>query len=537
MQNTKLTETLLTVFLRSVERFPERPALDVEGRVLTYAGLFEASADVAHTLQQSLPVDAPGRVGVLAQRSLTMYRGILGTVMAGHALVPLNPGFPTERTVAMAEQAELSALLVDSQGLERLDDLLRAFPRPLAILLPDAQRLEDLQTRWPRHDFRVVGKAPRHADWAPATVSPDDLACLFFTSGSTGIPKGVGVLQRNVARFVEMSQERYRDFGIGETDRFSQFYDITFDSSMFDLYVSWAFGACLCCPSAKEWFNPNRYIADKALTVIDITPSAGHGMNRRNGWAPGRFPELRLCRFGGEALSAELAEAMAAAAPNAVVDNAYGPTECTVDACFYRWDRERSPAECEHGMAPIGYPGHQVGLRVADETLKEVPVGAEGELLISGPQVTPGYWRDPERTANAFVRLDDGRVHYRTGDLVRRPAPGEPLTFLGRLDHQIKIGGVRIELGEVEAALREAAGTDQAVAVGWPRTDSGASGIVAFVVAEGADESAIRGRLRQRLPGVMVPQTIHSLESLPLNANGKVDRKALLSKLEEAATQ
>ncbi|WP_026289464.1 amino acid adenylation domain-containing protein [Thioalkalivibrio sp. AKL12] len=532
MPNAGLTRGMLTGFLRSVERFPDRPALDVEGRAFTYRELFGAGADVAHGLQQALSAGIPARVGVLAQRSLPMYQGILGTLMAGHTLVPLNPGFPAERTIAMAEQADLSGLLVDLQGLERLDELLGAFSRPLAILLPDAERLDELKTRWPRHDFRVIEDSLRPTEWVPATISRDDLACLFFTSGSTGVPKGVGVLQSNVTRFVEMSQERYRDFGINETDRFSQFYDITFDSSMFDLYVSWAFGACLCCPSAKEWFNPNRYIADKALTVIDITPSAGHGMNRRNGWAPGRFPDLRLCRFGGEALSAELAGAMAAAAPNAWIDNAYGPTECTVDACFYRWEPEQSPAECEHGMVPIGYPGNQVGLRVADEALQEVPIGAEGELLISGPQVTPGYWKDPERTAKAFVHLDDGRVHYRTGDLVRRPPPGEPLIFLGRLDHQIKIGGVRIELGEVEAELREAAGTDQAVAVGWPRTESGASGIVAFVVAEEVDEAALRDRLRQRLPAVMVPRTIHSLENLPLNANGKVDRKALVAQLE-----
>ncbi|WP_028484255.1 amino acid adenylation domain-containing protein [Thioalkalivibrio sp. ALE17] len=536
MPNARLTNGLLSGFLRSVEQFPERPALDVEGQVLSYGELFEAAAATAHTLQQSVDGNGtPCRIGVLAQRSLAMYQGLLGTLLAGHTLVPLNPGFPTERTLAMAEQADLSALLVDHQGLERLDDLLRTFSRPLVILLPDAERLDELQAHWPGHGFRVIGDSNRPSDWVPAAVSPDDLACLFFTSGSTGIPKGVGVLQRNAARFVEMSLERYRDFGIDETDRFSQFYDITFDSSMFDLYVSWAFGACLCCPSAKEWFNPNRYIADKALTVIDITPSAGHGMNRRNGWAPGRFPDLRLCRFGGEALSAELAEAMAAAAPKAWIDNAYGPTECTVDACFYRWDPAQSPTECEHGMVPIGYPGNQVKLRVAGEALKEVPVGSEGELLISGPQVTPGYWKDPERTAQAFVHLDDGRVHYRTGDLVRRPGPGEPIIFLGRLDHQIKIGGVRIELGEVEAALREAAGTDQAVAVGWPRTESGASGIVAFVVGDNIEEPALRDRLRQRLPAVMVPRAIHATHELPLNANGKVDRKALIARLDADA--
>lgn len=529
------THGLLDRFVSSARNCADRPALDVEGTVLSYRELFDTAADAAAALESALLAERPARVGVLAQRSLAMYRGILGTLLAGHTLVPLNPTFPVERSLAMAEQADLAAVFVDNGALERLEELLGAVTEPLVVVLPDADSLGELRERWPQHTFVAVGETPRPSDWQPAEVGPDDLACLFFTSGSTGTPKGVGVLHRNAARFVEMSLERYRDFGINETDRFSQFYDITFDSSMFDIYVSWAFGACLCCPSAKEWFNPNRYIADKALTVIDITPSAGHGMNRRNGWAPGRFPDLRLCRFGGEALSAELAEAMAHAAPNAIVDNAYGPTECTVDACFYRWDPEQSPAECEHGMVPIGYPGHQVGLRVADESLNEVPVGAEGELLISGPQVTPGYWKDPERTAKVFVRLEDGRVHYRTGDLVRRPAPGEPIIFLGRLDHQIKIGGVRIELGEVESALRDAAGTDQAVAVGWPRTESGASGIVAFVVGENIDEPALRDRLRQRLPAVMVPRAIHATNELPLNANGKVDRKALIAQLEAEA--
>ena len=357
---------------------------------------------------------------------------------------------------------------------------------------------------------------------------------MFFTSGSTGAPKGVGVLHRNVLRFVEMSVERYRACGISEHDRFSQFYDITFDSSMFDLYVGWAFGACLCCPSNIDWVNPNKYIESKALTVIDIVPSTGQAMNRSNGWRPGRFSALRLCRFGGEALAADLAAALAAAAPAAQVDNVYGPTECTVDAAYYRWDAVHSPAECGHGVVPIGVAGPQVGLMVVDTELQEVPVGAEGELLISGPQVTPGYWNSPERTAAAFItRAGSSTVHYRTGDLVRRPPAGQAIPYLGRLDFQIKISGVRIELGEVEQALRHAAGTALAVAVGWPLTTSGASGIAAFVVKPGVDLAAVRRQLKETLPAVMVPKDIHVIAKLPLNVNGKVDRKALLASLHD----
>jgi amino acid adenylation domain-containing protein len=523
-------------FLRSVQAHPERPALDVSGHVYRYAELYQHAAVLASTLQTGLAATAPARVGVLASRSLQVYSGLLGTLMAGCAVVPLNPGFPADRTRQMADLAGLGAVVVDAAGEAQLAAVLDGAQAPVLVCLPGEAVNPAHGTRWPQHRFVALGTAPVAADFAPVSVSPDALAYLFFTSGSTGAPKGVGVLHRNVVRFVEMSMERYRQIGISEWDRFSQFYDITFDSSMFDLYVSWAFGACLCSPSTIDWVNPNKYIETKGLTVIDIVPSTGHAMNRSNGWRPGRFTQLRLCRFGGEALSADLAAALAAAAPGAVVDNVYGPTECTVDAAYYRWQGAASAAEAEHGVVPIGVAGPQVGLRVVDAQMREVPVGGEGELLISGPQVTPGYWQSPERTAASFIQLPGSdQVHYRTGDLVRRPAAGGPIPYLGRLDFQIKISGVRIELGEVEQALRAAAGTDLAVAVGWPQTTSGASGIVAFIVKPGADAAAIRNQLKATLPSVMVPKDIHVIDDMPLNVNGKIDRKALIARLAAAA--
>lgn len=522
-------------FLRSAARHASRPALDVEGRVFSYLELRQQASAVARAFAPPGQAAGPPRVGVLASRSVQTYAGILGTLMAGGAVVPLNPGFPGERTLQMVLLAGVDTLVVDARGAAQLDTLLEQVGRPLAVVLPEGADSAAPTARWPQHRFVTVDTGPAEADFEPVSVRPETLAYLFFTSGSTGTPKGVGVLHRNVVRFVEMSVERYRECGLGETDRFSQFYDITFDSSMFDLFVSWAFGGCLCSPSPVEWVNPNKYIESKALTVIDIVPSTGQALNRSNGWRPGRFAGLRLCRFGGEALSAELARALAAAAPNAIVENVYGPTECTVDAAYYRWDRSASLAEAEHGVVPIGYAGSQVGLLVVDERLNEVAEGCDGELLISGPQVTPGYWMDPAKTAASFVRLPGSdTVHYRTGDLVRRPRPGEPIKYLGRFDHQIKISGVRIELGEVEQALRLAAGSDEAVALGWPLTTSGASGIVGFVALPRADASAIRHKLKQALPAVMVPREIVLLEALPVNVNGKVDRKALLESLKEA---
>jgi amino acid adenylation domain-containing protein len=525
-------------FLMSAQRHPDRPALEVAGQVLSYAQLRQRAVTQAAALTQHCSAGSPARVGVLASRSLPVYTGLLGGLMAGWGVVPLNPGFPADRTRQMMDLAGLGALVVDAAGEALLPELLQGLAQPLLVCLPGNAVDPGWPARWPQHRFMALAEAQAPASFQPVSVSPDALACLFFTSGSTGAPKGVGVLHRNVVRFVQMSVERYRACGLSEQDRFSQFYDITFDSSMFDLYVSWAFGACLCCPTAIDWVNPNKFIDAQGLTVIDIVPSTGHAMNRSNGWRPGRFKHLRLARFGGEALSADLAAALAAAAPAAQLDNVYGPTECTVDAAYYQWDVARSPAECGHGIVPIGVAGPQVGLTVVDSALQEVPVGAEGELLISGPQVTPGYWNSPERTAAAFItRPGSKTVHYRTGDLVRRPPTGQPIPYLGRLDFQIKISGVRIELGEVEQALRQAAHTDLAVAVGWPVTASGASGIVAFVVKPDLDLAAVRRQLKEKLPSVMVPRDIHVIAELPLNVNGKVDRKALLATLQAQAAK
>jgi amino acid adenylation domain-containing protein len=520
-------------FLRSCVHHPDRPALEVEGVSLTYAQLQGRASCIAGAIASALPQGAPRLVGLLGSRSLTVYAGLLGILMSGCAIVPLNPAFPAQRTCQMLAHADVRALVIDAAGTQLVDELLAGASQPMLLLLAQTDDVADLAARWPQHRFLDADQVAAGSLAALPQVAPDDWAYLFYTSGSTGTPKGVGVQHRNAVRFVEMSLERYTDLGIGEQDRFSQFYDITFDSSMFDLYVSWAFGACLCVPSLSDWINPNKFIESRALTVIDIVPSTGRNMNRADGWRPGRFTGLRLCRFGGEALSADLAAKLAAAAPMAAIDNVYGPTECTVDAAYYRWQAGRSELECEHGVVPIGSAGPRVQLRVADAELNEVAAGQEGELLIAGPQVTPGYWQDDARTAAAFVTVADGTRFYRTGDLVRRPLGTGPITFLGRLDHQIKISGVRIELGEIELAVRDASGAEHAVALGWPLTLSGASGIVVFVSRQGmGDIEALRAGLKARLPQVMVPREIHVVDDFPLNVNGKVDRKALLARLQ-----
>ncbi len=169
---------------------------------------------------------------------------------------------------------------------------------------------------------------------------------------------------------------------------------------------------------------------------------------------------------------------------------------------------------------------------MVDENLEEIKPGEAGELLMTGPQRSLGYWRDPEKTAAAFI-VPPGKkdIYYRTGDRVRRPVGNEPMVYLGRMDTQIQVLGHRVELGEVEAVLREAAETDVAIALGWPVTESGANGVVGFLKKSNMSVREIMSRIGKRLPDYMLPKQLHTLDAFPLNSNGKVDRKALLNTL------
>lgn len=520
-------------FLRSAERFADRPALQLGGETLSYAGLSARAAAMAATLDALAPPDEPALTAVFAHRSITAYAGVLAGLFRGHGYVPLNPTFPTDRTRAMLVRSGCRSLIVDGHGARQLEEVLDGVDTPLLLLLPEHDDVGAFAVRWPAHRFLGRGALLDAARWQAGSVDPNGIAYLLFTSGSTGQPKGVMVAHRNVTHFVDAMVERY---AVTEHDRFSQTFDLTFDLSAFDMFVAWERGACLCAPTQSQKMLPGKYVADCGITVWFSVPSTAVLMSRLRILKPGKFPGLRLSLFCGEALPVEVLQKWAEAAPASVLENLYGPTELTIACTLYRWDAERSPAESELGVVPIGEPYPGMKLLVADEQLNEVPVGETGELLMTGPQLTLGYYRDAERTAAAFVVPPGrGETYYRTGDRVRRPLPGRPLVYLGRMDNQIKIQGYRVELGEIEAVLRQEAGVDVAIAVGWPATASGADGVIGFLGTDHADTAAIRERVIARLPPYMHPSELKLVAEFPLNANGKVDRKALLKRLADEA--
>ena len=519
-------------FLRAAATMPDRPALEVAGETLTYARLHDLAAGLAATLERERPASDPPLTAVFGARSVTAFAGVLGALLRGHGYVPLNPKFPADRTRVMLERSGCEAMIVDAAAAEQLDAVLDGVERSLVIVLPDLADVSALAARWPRHAFVAAGSLAASEGFTPKPVDPSAIAYLLFTSGSTGTPKGVMVAHRNVLAFLDVMAERY---GITADDRFSQTFDMTFDLSVFDLFLAWERGACVCCPPENALMTPGRFIRDAGLTVWFSVPSTAVFMRKLKMLKPGSYPTLRWSLFCGEPLPAESARAFAGAAPNSIVENLYGPTELTIACTLYRWDNERSPAESALGVVPIGAPYPGMTAIVVGEDLREVAPGEDGELLLTGPQVTLGYWQDPEKTAAAFV-VPPGRdeTFYRTGDRVRRPVGDAPMTYRGRVDHQVKVLGHRVELGEIEAAMREESGIDAAVAIGWPPTPAGVGGVVAFLGDLDVDIDALRERLRGRLPSYMVPREIRLLAELPLNANGKYDRKVLKTTLEES---
>lgn len=508
------------------ERMREQPAgaaLWVDGEVLSYAQLGERGARIAGWLSAS-GIGRGSRVGVLASRSVLAYSGILGVAWSGAAYVPLSPRTPAARLRDLMRRAELAALIVDASGLAALNgEALESLPRH--VLVPRGARVSAAGSEVVGEDALANVEPLQH----PAASRPEDLAYLMFTSGTTGAPKGVMVTCGNVEHFIGVVQERY---SIAPGDRVSQFFELTFDLSVFDLFATWSGGACLYAIPDGERMAAVRFIRAHELTVWFAVPSAIAFLARVRALAPDSMPSLRVSLFCGEALPADSAQQWRRAAPNGVLENLYGPTEATV-ACLAEPCSKEIRVTRDRGVVAIGVPLEDTHAVLLDGEHRFVEGGDVGELALCGPQIAAGYWRDRELTAQSFPTLDHPelgrRVFYRTRDLACRDADGR-FHFLGRADNQVKIHGHRVELEEIDAHLRAICGS-AAAAVAWPVSNGLAEGVVAFVAQSALATDEIRRRLKELVPWYMVPRTIVSVPSLPLTANGKIDRAALRATL------
>ena len=523
---------LIGGFLRSAEQFCGRPALVVNHETFTYDVLRTHVSRLAEVIRATEPVAYP-LASVFAYRSLTAYAGVLGILAAGKGYVPLNPKFPVDRSRKMLVLSGCRVLIVGKEAFGQLPQLLEGVEAKLTVILPDVEDASGVAATYPQHRFVTAAELAAHssANNSAPQVTPAATAYLLFTSGSTGQPKGVPISHSNVCAYVRYTCDRYE---VSENDRFSQEFDQTFDLSVHDMFVCWERGACLYAVPERSVMAPVKFIRDNALTMWFSVPSVVGAVTRLRLLQPGNLPSLRYSLFCGEPLPAAYAQSWQESAANSIVENLYGPTEATIAISNYRWDPVRSTQESLNGIVPIGkvFAGQTVG--VFDENRRAVGIGEPGELCLSGSQVTTGYWNNPEKTREQFVHMpdDDETLWYRTGDLVKRDEHGS-LLYLGRIDHQVKIRGHRVELQEIEEAVRKACGSNQVVSVPWPMRNGSGDGVVAFISGvESIDHTRIVDYCSGQLPEYMVPKKIYLLQEMPLNVNGKIDRQKLVQILE-----
>lgn len=515
-------------FYESSQRFPNNMALSIGARELTYCQLREVVQPVAQWLRQNSEVAAP-RVGILASRSLSTYAGILGTCWAGGTYVPISTKLPEARLTQLLDRVDAQALIVDSDSLALLSqELLSHAPR--LILAPELANSLEIESH-ARAKRLVAGRdalSSFDAEDKPTPVEPTNIGYIEFTSGTTGIPKGVMISAGAVAHFIGAMQERY---AFQPSDRVVGLAEITFDISVFDMFVTWTSGAALLAVPTTQLIAPASLIQRKRASVVFTVPSIASNMKRMKMLLPDSMPSLRYSLFSGEPLPGISASSWTQAAPNSIVDNLYGPTEATVVCTGQRFAGAQNVTP-NRGVVAIGKPFPGTEVEIVDSGLQVVSDGQQGELLLSGPQLSSGYFGAEDLTRHSFPVLR-GKRRYRTGDLAYRDLSGT-LHHLGRIDNQVKVRGLRVELEEIEACLREVYRTDSVAAVAWPVDHGSANGVVGFVAGQSeANDADLRMRIKRQLPDYMVPSAVHSIDSLPLNANGKINRKELTTLLDE----
>ena len=484
---------------RAARAYPHAVALEFEGATLTYAELDARATRLARRLR-ALRVGVESRVGVCAGRSLELVVALLAVLKAGSAYVPLDPAYPRERLAGMIEDGGVRLVLAQPQAADRL---------------PSTVHVEPL-------DLAEADAAHESAAHFESGASPESLAYVLFTSGSTGRPKGVMVPHRAVARLLEGGD--WCRYAPDET--FMQFVPIAFDVSTFEIWGPLSCGARLVLfppytPSLEEMAT---FVQAHGITTLWLTSGLFHPVVDAH---PEAFAGVRRLLSGGDVVSPAHVRRVLEANPGLTFVNGYGPTEVTT---YTTCHVVRSPEEVG-ATVPIGRPIARTVVHLLDAALRPVAEDEEGELCAGGAGVARGYQGRPALTAERFVpdpfSGTPGARLYRTGDLARRNLDGT-LEFLGRLDQQVKIRGFRVEPGEVEAALASHPLVRQAAVVA--REDRGGRRLVGYVVAANGtapDTQSLRAHLRATLPEHMLPAAFVFLDALPVNPNGKVDRRAL----------
>lgn len=501
------------LFEDRVRERPDAVAAEQDGHRWTYRELDVRANRIAHALL-ARGVRREDVVAVVSERGLSWTAAVLAVLKAGCAYLPVEPHFPADRIATMLTRASCRLVLTATGSTATLDEAWSARPGTRALSVEEA---------W----------AERRGDDSPGVeTAPDTLAYVFFTSGSTGEPKGAMCEQAGMLNHLHA---KIHDLGIGAGDVVAQIAPPCFDISLWQLLAGPLAGGRTLLVGQEAVLDAGRFldtIEEGGVTVLQMVPSYLDAILTLLERHPRDLPALRCVSVTGEALKPDLVRRWFAARPGVPLVNAYGLTETCDDT--HHAILVRPP---DTGRVPLGRPVQNVRAHIVDEQLSPVPLGAPGEIVVAGVCVGRGYVGDPERTRSAFLPdpHHPGERLYRSGDFGRW-LPDGTMEFLGRRDSQVKIRGFRIETGEIESTLLRIPGVHDAAVV-VTRTPGRPAALVAFCAGpHPLPDSLLHERLSASLPPYMVPPSFHWRRRLPLTANGKTDRNALRARAAADAT-
>lgn len=527
-------DTLCDYLTTAARAYPDHAALRYKDQSISYANLDQMSSTLAARLIQA-DVRPGERVGIWLNKSIEAVVSIYAILKAGATYVPLDPIAPINRTMYMLSDCQVRCLITTQERLAFLDESFLQALRPALLVLTDRAAIRPPLARIPSLSWtEALGAAP-HFDIDQAhVVSPDQLAYILYTSGSTGSPKGVMLSHRNGRVFVDWARQRFR---LAANDRLSSHAPFHFDLSILDIFGAASVGATLILvPENQQSLGVAlvRLVVEEGISVWYSVPTALIRMLEARNSMLLVASRLRVVLFAGEVFPIKHLRRLRATIPGAELYNLYGPTETNVCTFYQVTDDDVAPTRTQ--PVAIGQACDYATTFILDDSgmAFDLTGNAEGELCVGGDSVMLGYWGDPIKTAQRLIRcpesLASGEYAYRTGDIVRRDEGGNYL-FVGRRDHMVKSRGYRIELGEIEAVLLSHEGVHEAAVIAIPDTEIGARLESYIVPYHGVElvESDLRQHCLHMLPRYMLPERFHVVQAFPRTSTGKINRQALIA--------